>query len=115
MYCEFSIEQIDLSAHIKTVLIKEKDGFKLKLQMGWAGLEYLGEKSPEVLHDKEVSNITPSHSTIAMVQNPVHLLQNNPELMQVVENWAALPDHIKETIKTLVGTVTIAVNDQVSK
>jgi hypothetical protein len=90
----------------------KKTSFKL---VGGIGLEHSPDKSSEVLHDKELSNTTPSHSTIAIVQNPVHLLQNNPELMQVVENWAALPDHIKETIKTLVGTVTIAVNDQVSK
>lgn len=83
--------------------------------MGWAGFEYPSEKSPEVLQGKEVSNTIANHSTIAMVQNPVHLLQKNPELMQVVENWLALPEHIRQAILTLVGSATIAVNDQVSK
>jgi hypothetical protein len=83
--------------------------------MGWAGLEYSSEKWPQVPQYKEVSNITPCHSTIAMVQNPVHLLQKNPELMQVVENWPDLPEHIRQTILTLVESVTIADNDNVSK
>jgi hypothetical protein len=83
--------------------------------MGWAGLEYPSEKSPEVLQGKEVSNTTPNHSTISMVQNPVHLLQKNPELMQVVENWPDLPEHIRQAILTLVESAAIAINDQVNK
>jgi len=68
-----------------------------------------------VLQDKEVSDTIPSHPTIAMVQNPVHLLQKNPELMQVVENWTDLPEHIRQAILTLVESAAIAINDQVNK
>ncbi|MCF7956750.1 MAG: hypothetical protein K9M75_13185 [Phycisphaerae bacterium] len=84
-------------------------------QMGRAGFEHPNEKSPEVFQGKEVSDTTLNYSTIAMVQNPVHLLQKNPELMQVIENWTDLPEHIRQAILTLVESAAIAVNDQVSK
>ena len=42
-------------------------------------------------------------------------LQKHPELEQILSAWTALPDHIKQTIQTLVGTVAIADNDNVSK
>jgi hypothetical protein len=44
-----------------------------------------------------------------------HIIEKHPELGQIINNWTALPDHIKETIKTLVGTVTIAGNDSAGK
>ena len=50
-----------------------------------------------------------------MVQNPVHLIAKNPQLMHVVDSWSNLPEHIKQTIMTLVGTVSIADNDNVNK
>ncbi len=37
------------------------------------------------------------------------------ELAEIIEKWDKLPDHIKQTIQTLVGSVTIAGNDNVSK
>lgn len=46
------------------------------------------------------------------------LITANNTLPLTVEyrgNLAALPDHIKQTIQTLVGTVSIAGNDNVSK
>ena len=57
----------------------------------------------------------PGESAMAMVQNPVHLLQKNPELVQVAENWPDLPEHIRQAILTLVESAAIAVNGQVNK
>ena len=60
-------------------------------------------------------NNTSKHQTGA---NMVHELTDNssdPMLCKIVEAWPELPDHIKQTIQTLVGTVTIAGNDNVNK
>ena len=35
-----------------------------------------------------------------------NLLQEHPELEQIIAVWAELPEHIKQTIETLVGSVT---------
>ena len=43
------------------------------------------------------------------------ILQKHLELKQIIAVWPELPDHIKQTIQTLVGTVTIAGNDNVNK
>ena len=43
------------------------------------------------------------------------MLQKHPELAHVLSAWGELPDHIKQTIETLVGTVSIADNDNVNK
>ena len=83
--------------------------------MGGIGLEHLPEKSPEVTRDKGLSNTPPNSPTTAMVQNPVHILQKHPELYQVVDAWAELPDHIKQTIKTLVSSVTGLNNHEENK
>ena len=42
-----------------------------------------------------------------------NLLQKNPELGQVINIWSELPDHIKQTIETLVGSVA-AKNEEIS-
>ena len=36
-----------------------------------------------------------------------------PELIEIVKAWDNLPDHIKQTIETLVGSVTIK-NEEIS-
>jgi hypothetical protein len=36
------------------------------------------------------------------VQNPVHNPVISPELQQIITAWPNLPEHIKQTIKTLV-------------
>jgi len=43
------------------------------------------------------------------------MLQKHPELEQILSAWGELPDHIKQTIQTLVGTVTIGDNDSTGK
>ena len=35
------------------------------------------------------------------------------ELIEIVNKWDSLPDHIKQTIKTLVGSVTVT-NEEIS-
>ena len=34
-----------------------------------------------------------------------HIIEKHPELGQVINIWPELPDHIKQTIETLVGSV----------
>jgi hypothetical protein len=36
------------------------------------------------------------------VHNPVHNPEISPELQQIITAWPELPEHIKQTIKTLV-------------
>ena len=43
------------------------------------------------------------------------LLQKHPELKQIVSVWPELPDHIKQTIKTLVGSVIGRINQEENK
>lgn len=42
-----------------------------------------------------------------------NLLQKHPELKQIIAVWSELPDHIKQTIETLVGAVTMK-NEEIS-
>ena len=44
-----------------------------------------------------------------------HQIEISPDLEQIITAWPELPDHIKQTIQTLVGSVKIADNDSVSK
>jgi hypothetical protein len=83
--------------------------------MGPLGLEYLEDKSSQVLSSKALSGDLEGKGQSTMVQNPVHLIAKNSDLMQVVESWSNLPEHIKQTIMTLVGSVTIDGNDNAGK
>ena len=83
--------------------------------MGGIGLEHLPEKSPEVSQDKGLSNTKPHAPTAVTVQNPVHILQKYPELYQVIDAWTELPDHVKQTIKTLVSSVAGLNNHEENK
>ena len=73
--------------------------------MGRAGFEHLAEKSTQSHTSKELSNTLPTETSIAMVQNPVHILYKHPELIQVIDLWPELPDYIKQTIMTLIRSV----------
>jgi hypothetical protein len=67
------------------------------------------------LEDWVQKNNTSKHQTGA---NMVHEITDNPSdtmLRKIIEAWPELPDHIKQTIQTLVGSVTIGGNDNVSK
>ena len=54
------------------------------------------------------------HNTILRQKCAICVLEKSG-LKEIADVWADLPDHIKETIKTLVGSVSIAGNDNVSK
>jgi hypothetical protein len=54
------------------------------------------------------------HNTILRQKCAICVLEKSG-LKEIADVWPDLPDHIKETIKTLVGSVTIVDNDNVSK
>lgn len=83
--------------------------------MGGIGLEQNPEKTPEALANKELSNISTDTLNPVTVQNPVHILHKHPELIRVVDSWPELPDHIKQTIKTLIGSVVRPFNQDNNK
>jgi hypothetical protein len=83
--------------------------------VGGIGLEHSLGKSPEVSQDKGLRNYHSTSSTTTMVQNPVHLMQKHPELCQVIDAWTELPNHIKQTIITLVSSVTGLNNHEENK
>ena len=70
--------------------------------MGGIGLEHPPKKTSEVLSNKEL-NSTPTDTPKSIrVQNPVHLMDLPPDLDTVVKAWAELPEHVRQTISTLV-------------
>jgi hypothetical protein len=70
--------------------------------LGRAGLELNSQKPPQPLETKELTCTPPTDTIDKTVQNPVHVLDLSPELDTVVKAWTALPDHVKQTILTLV-------------
>ena len=113
--------QADLSAHKKAALINEKGGF-LGKNLKWAGLDSNQrrltptglqpvQENTQELTDKALTENKQADFAIYLAT----LLQEHPELEQILAAWTALPDHIKQTIQTLVGSVAIAGNDNVSK
>ncbi len=85
------------------------------IPMGPPGREQSEIESSQVQSSKVLSGGSGDGIQTTMVQNPVHLNAKNPELMHVVDSWSNLPEHIKQTIMTLVESVTIAVNDNADK
>ena len=81
--------------------------------MGDIGLEHSKKDLSEVKQNNELNDTLQNTPQPTRVQNPVHILQKHPELQQVVNAWAELPEHIKQTIETLVGSVTIK-NEEIS-
>ena len=70
--------------------------------MGRAGYELVSQELPQPLETKEVTCNPPTDATHKTVQNQVHILELPPDLDTVVKAWTALPDHVKQTILTLV-------------
>jgi hypothetical protein len=70
--------------------------------LGRAGLELNSQKRPQPLETKELTCIPPTDAIDKTVQNQVHVLDLPPDLDIVVKAWTALPDHVRQTILTLV-------------
>jgi hypothetical protein len=50
------------------------------------------------LQNKELTNTVTTDFAISLAI----LLQKHPELKQIIESWSAIPEHIKQTINTLI-------------
>ena len=57
-------------------------------------------KKPQHMPNKALSKATKSKR----VQNPVQKSKKPPKLLQVINAWPSLPEHIEKTIITLIQT-----------
>ncbi len=64
----------------------------------WALLD-LNQK-PQVSDNKDVAHSPQS----AMVHNTVHKPHFSPDLLEIIDRWDSLPEHIKAAIKALIQT-----------
>jgi len=78
--------------------------------VGGIGLEPVTGISFQVQQNKGVSDTSADTLQPTRVQNPVHVDTSSgnisSELAEIVEVWPELPEHIRQTIKTLVSSVT---------
>ncbi|MBN2513570.1 MAG: hypothetical protein JXB18_11585 [Sedimentisphaerales bacterium] len=58
-------------------------------------------KKSQVTPNKEVTRSPKS----ATVHNPVHGVYFSPELQQIIDHWDGLPEHIKQTIISIIQMV----------
>ena len=75
------------------------------IKMGRAGFGLNSPKFTQTTKEKEVKDFMPDNSNWKEVQDPVHNSHFSPTLNQVIEKWASLPNHIQQTIITLIETL----------
>ena len=78
---------------------QQKQGFKI---MGDTGLEHPPKQTSEVLQNKELNSTSIDTHESIRVQNQVQILDLSPDLATVIKSWTELPDHVRQTILTLV-------------
>ena len=89
----------------------------LSCPLGRAGFELSTKKHSQAPTSKELSSILPCTPETERVQNPVHVdtssEDTSSELTEIIEAWSELPEHIKQTIMTLLGSVAV-ISEEIS-